>query len=368
LAGIVDSPFCLFAGERAPRATVLPPATQPWARLVRYGSCLEAGLAPEGLVAAISGDRRGVRRELGLASMFCAGLLVGVGLFLGEDAARKSPHSAAERSQPGWFEIAKLSVRSFMDDRIQAVAAAVTFYFLLAIFPALSAFASLYGLVADVGDAQRQMTALAGVLPAGALSVIGDELARLAATDHGALGLAFAASVLISIWSANAGVKALIDGLNVAYEARERRGFVTLTLVSLGFTAGIIVAAAVGGIVLAAAPGVLASFGLHRLAGFSLLRWPALFVAAAIFFSVLYRYGPCRPRAHWRWITPGGVIAAAGWVGVSALFTWYVGNFGHYDRTYGSLGAIVGFLTWVWLSTMVLLFGAELNAAAETGV
>ncbi len=295
--------------------------------------------------------------------MFCAGLLVGVGLFLGETASRKP--SAGEAQPRGWLGIARYSVRSFMDDRIQSVAAAVTFYFLLAIFPALSAFASLYGLVADVQDAERQMTALAGALPGGALSVIGDELSRLASTDQGALGFAFAASLLVSIWSANAGVKALIDGLNIAYEARERRNFIHLTLVSLGFTVGIIVAAIAGGVVLAAAPGVLGELGLHRFSGFSLLRWPGLFVAAAVFFSVLYRFGPCRPRARWRWITPGGLIAAAGWVTVSALFSWYVSNFGHYDRTYGSLGAIVGFLTWVWLSTMVLLFGAEINSAGE---
>ena len=88
-------------------------------------------------------------------------------------------------------------------------------------------------------------------------------------------------------------------------------------------------------------------------------------MTAAVFFSVLYRFAPCRPASKLRWITPGGCVAALGWVVVSALFSWYVGNFGHYDRTYGSLGAVVGFLTWVWLSTMVLLYGAELNAAAE---
>jgi membrane protein len=300
--------------------------------------------------------------------MFCAGLLVGVGLFLGEDAARRPPPTATPPPKLGWFGVARLSVLAFGEHRIPAAAAAVTFYFLLSIFPAMSAFVSLYGLVASVGDAERQIGRMAGMLPAGAISVIGDELTRLASTDQGALGLAFAASLAISIWSANAGVKALIDGLNVAYQTRERRGFIQLTAVSLAFTLGIILAAMLGGVALAAAPGVLAFLGLHQFIGYSLLRWPALFVAAAVFFSTLYRYGPCRPRARWRWITPGGLIAAAGWVAVSALFTWYVGNFGHYDRTYGSLGAIVGFLTWVWLSTMVLLYGAELNAAAETGV
>ena len=317
-----------------------------------------------------SGVRRAAARtagEIGLASMFCVGLLVGVGLSVRDEAAeRAAAAEAADQARPrGWLDVLGLSVRSFNDDRIPAVAAAVTFYFLLALFPALSAFASLYGLIADVADAERQVSALAGLLPGGAISVIGDALTRLTATDHGALGLAFAVSLVVSIWSANAAIKALIDGLNVAYEAHERRNFVKLTLVSLAFTVGIIVAAIFVMTLLAAAPPLLARLGLVKLAGLGALRWPALFIAVGLFFSLLYRFAPCRPRVRWRWITPGGCAAAVGWVVVSAAFSWYVGHFGHYDRTYGSLGAVVGFLTWVWLSTMVLLYGAELNAAAE---
>lgn len=308
-------------------------------------------------------EERLSRGPLGLASMFCVGVLVGVGLSIGEETAQR-PKPSAPR---GWFDVVKASAGAFNRDRIPAAAAAVTFYFLLALFPALSAFVSLYGLIARVEDAERQIAALAGVLPGGAVSVIGDELTRLTASDHGALGLAFAVSLLISIWSANAGVKALIDGLNVAYGAHERRGFVKLTLVSLAFTVGLIVAAIAGMVLVAAASPVLARLGLAGIAGLGWLRWPILLVAGAVFFSVLYRFGPCRPRARWRWITPGGVVAAVGWVSVSALFSWYVANFGAYDKTYGSLGAVVGFLTWVWLSTQVLLFGAELNAAADPG-
>ena len=289
---------------------------------------------------------------------------MGVGLSL-EDAALRtsSPGDLVRTRSPphGWLEALRFSVRAFSHDRIPAVAASVTFYFLLALFPALSVFVSLYGLIASVADAERQVSAMSGMLPGGAISIIGDELTRLAATNHGALGLAFAVSLLVSIWSANAGVKALIEGLNIAYEVRERRGFLKLTLVSLALTAGMIFAAVFGVVLLAAAPSVLARSGLHGLAGLGPLRWPILLTAAGVFFSLLYRFAPCRPRARWRWITPGGCVAAVGWVVISGLFSWYVSNFGHYDRTYGSLGAIVGFLTWVWLSTMVLLYGAELN-------
>lgn len=325
-------------------------------------------------MAAISFGRAGARRaarrvtgEMGLASMFCVGLLIGVGLSFGDRTARTSAGGTGDTAtRPlGWLEIVKMSGRGFLDDRIPAAAAAVTFYFLLAVFPALSAFVSLYGLVANVHDVEQQVAQMGALLPGGAISIVGDELTRLTTADHGALGLAFVVSLLVSIWSANSGVKALIEGLNVAYNAHERRGFIKLTLVSLAFTVGLIVAAIVGMVALGAAPSVLGWLGLSAIAGVAPLRWPVLLVAAAAFFSVLYRFAPCRPAATLRWITPGGCVAAAGWIAVSALFSWYVSNFGNYDKTYGSLGAIVGFLTWVWLSTMVLMFGAELNSAAQ---
>jgi membrane protein len=265
----------------------------------------------------------------------------------------------------GWRKILVATAREFGEDHIPTSAAAVTFYILLSLFPALAAFVSLYGLVADVADAQRQVTALSGFLPGGAVQVLAEQMTRLAAGDHGKLGLAFAASLLVSLWSSTSGVKALMEGLNVAYEARERRGFFHLNLVALVFTvAGIAVAIVAVGAV-AAAPAVLDRFGLFRMHAIAPLRWPAFFVFTSLLLAVLYRYAPSRGRVPWRWVTPGGVAAALAWMAMSALFSWYVANFGNYDRTYGSLGAIVGFLTWIWLSLMVVLFGAELNAEIE---
>ncbi|HEY1751713.1 MAG TPA: YihY/virulence factor BrkB family protein [Caulobacteraceae bacterium] len=261
-----------------------------------------------------------------------------------------------------WRRVAVGGLREFGKDRIPAVAAGVTFYALLALFPAVSAFVSLYGLVADVADARRQIASLGGVLPGGALSVIGDELTRLTQTDHGALGLAFALSLGVSVWSANAGMKALIEGLNVAYEAPEARGFVGVTLLSLGLTVGAILVA-VAGIALASAVPQWLGAGAAPIAAWA--QWPVVLVVTVAALSALYRLGPCRPGADWRWITPGSLVAAAAWLAMSALFSWYVANFGHYNRTYGSLGAIVGFLTWIWLSLMVVLLGAELNREIE---
>ena len=278
------------------------------------------------------------------------------------------PPAAAPSVRTGptnWREILVGSVKAFNDDHISAAAAGVTFFGLLALFPALSAFVSLYGLFADVEDARRLVVATGGLLPGGAISVLSDQLTRLAKADHGGLGLAFAVSLVVSTWSANAGIKALIEALNVAYEARERRSFLRLNLITLGFTAGAILFSVLAIAFVVSAPEVFSELGMPQLEALGFLRWPVFLVLMTVLFALLYRYGPCRPRTRWRWVTPGGAVAAMAWLSMSGLFSWYVANFGHYDKTYGSLGAIMGFLTWIWLSLMTVLFGAELNSELE---
>ena len=308
-----------------------------------------------------------------------AGLAVGVVIGLGAALAARpgrnakpagdaasAANSPLELRPRDWKRILVRTFREFNDDQIPAVAAGVTLFALLSVFPALSAFASLYGLVADVEDVRRQIASLAGLLPGGALTVIGDQLTRLANADHGRLGVAFLISLLLSLWASNAGTKALIAGLNVAYEQRERRNFIRLNLVSLGFTAGAVTFVVLAAAALAVVPDRWAILRAPALAWLPVLRWPALLLVVAGLLSLLYRYGPCRPRARWRWITPGSALASVGWMLMSLLYSWYVANFGHYDRTYGSLGAVFGFMTWIWLSFIVVLFGAELNSEIES--
>jgi membrane protein len=272
-------------------------------------------------------------------------------------------HGARERAARRWSAIVLSAWKEFNNDQIPTVAAGVTFYALLALFPGMGAFVSLYGLVANVGDAERQVAALHGLLPGGATSVIGDQLARVIRTDHASLGLTFAAGLAFPLWSANAGMKALIAGLDVAYEVKERRGFFNLNAISLTFTLGTILLAMAAVSAVVAAPPLLRRFGIDGAA--AVLRWPAMLIVVTALISLLFRFGPCRPLTHWRWITPGSAVAAFGWMLMSVMFSWYVGNFGHYDRTYGSLGAMIGFMTWIWLSLMVVLLGAELNCEME---
>ena len=266
----------------------------------------------------------------------------------------------------GWVDILKRTWANFNSNRIMATAGGVTFFSLLAIFPALAAFVSLYGLFFDRHDVVHQLGLMRGFVPRDVLSLVSDQMTRLATTGSGKLGFAFAVSLLLSLWSGNGAIRSLFDGLNVAYEEKERRGFVRLTLVTLAFTLGAILFALVAIAAVVVLPVVLKFLHLGGGAAyFGLLRWPAILLVVALGLSVVYRYGPSRAQPRWRWITPGGLLAAVLWLAASLAFSWYVSNFANFNKTYGSLGAVVGFMTWLWYSTIIVLFGAELNAEIE---
>src|SRR5215212_3443710 len=286
--------------------------------------------------------------------------------------ASREPGRGREATSPteiparGWKDILWRVYEEVNKDRILAVAAGVTFYGLLALFPALAA-VSIYGLFTDPATIQDHLTLLSGVLPGGALEVIGEQVKRITSKGRGTLGFAFFSGLAISLWSANAGMKAMFDALNVAYDEDEKRGFIALNLRSLAFTLGailFIVLALVGVVVV---PVVLNFIGLGKVTEWiiSIARWPALLAVIVGALAVLYRYGPGRSNPQWRWISPGSIVAAIVWVVGSMLFSWYVSNFGNYNETYGSLGAAIGFLTWIWLSTTIVLVGAELNSEME---
>jgi len=277
----------------------------------------------------------------------------------------RSARHPLEIPKAGWRDVIWRTWKEFNNDRITSVAGGVTFFSLLALFPAIAAFVSLYGLFSDVETAREQLDLLAGFLPRDALMFVGEQMLRIAATSNSDLGLAFAVSLALSLWSANAGVKALIAGLNIAYEEEERRGFIRLNLISLAFTFGAVVFLIVAISLVIALPVALSVIGYGGPDPMLWLRWPLMLAAIMLILAVLYRYGPDRRKARWRWVSWGSVAAAVLWVGASMVFSWYVANFAHYDRTYGSLGAVIGFMTWTWISTIVVLMGAELNAEIE---
>jgi len=266
----------------------------------------------------------------------------------------------------GWRDILWRTLKEISRDKLPSAAGAVTFYVLLAIFPAIGAFVSLYGLLWDVGAVQEQLQGLSGVFPGPVIQIVGDQMLRLAGQHPGKLSAAFLLSLLVSVWSANAGMRALFEGLNVAYDEVETRPLLRRTVFTYGSTFAALVFLALVAGVLVAAPVVLAWLGLARAdSWWFALRWCLVGAVTVAVFSLVYRYGPSRARARWRWVTWGAVLASAGWLGGSLGFSWYVANVAHFDVTYGSLGAVVGFMLWVWVSVIILLVGAELNAEIE---
>jgi membrane protein len=267
----------------------------------------------------------------------------------------------------GWKDIFWRTYAEMQSDRLLSIAGGVAFFVLLAIFPAITALVSAYGLFFNASDITNNLSLLSDIVPANVLSIVHEQAQRIAANGGRALSVGIIVGILVSLWSAMSGVKALIDALNVIYEQQEGRNFFKLSLVALvftlaGFAAFLLATAAV--IVL---PLVLAPIGLGSAAGTLTRfgRWPVLLLVLLIGLAVLYRYGPDRRAARWQWVSVGSVFAAVTWIVASYLFSWYLASFANYNATYGSLGAVIGLMMWLWISTIVVLLGAELNAEIE---
>jgi membrane protein len=288
-------------------------------------------------------------------------------------AAERPPSGQAHGPAPadnatrGWWQVLKRTFSEVSGDRVLAVAGGVTFYGLLSLFPAITVLVSLYGIVADPQSISQHLALLGTFLPEGAMSIIGEQAMRIARSDQAQLSLAALTGALVALWSANAAMKAMMDALNIAYDTEKKRGFVRLNLVSLFFTFSAVLGLIVLFAAVAAVPLILETFWLGRTADALIWagRWPAIFVLTVLALAVLYRFGPSRPDARWRWITPGSLLASLGLAVFSMLFSWYAANIGKFNETYGSLGAVIGFMTWLWLSATIVLVGAELNAEIE---
>jgi membrane protein len=267
----------------------------------------------------------------------------------------------------GWKDILWRTYQQIGEDRLLAVAAGVVFYGLLALFPAITALVSLYGLFTNAAAINDHLAALGGILPGAALDIVREQITRLTAHSGAKLGFGFIAGLGVALWSANAGMKAIMDALNVVYEEKEKRGFIKLNLISLCFTLAAIALLLLALAAVVVLPLLLNHLGLESItdALFRFARWPILLALVIVGLAIIYRFGPSRRKARWRWLTVGSVFAAIAWVGSSALLSWYLSNYAHYDATYGSLGAGIGLMMWMWVSSIVILFGAQLNSEIE---
>ncbi|PSO18966.1 YihY/virulence factor BrkB family protein [Bradyrhizobium sp. MOS003] len=282
---------------------------------------------------------------------------------------RRGRHAKSPFAIPwaGWKDIFWRTYQRIDDDRLLATAGGVVFFGLLAIFPAVTALVSSYGLFADPATISANLQTLATMLPQGSFQIVEDQVARVVSNGNTTLGATFLLGLLLAIWSANAGVKAIFDALNVAYEEREKRSFIKLNMMSLAFTVGAIVALLVMVGVVVAFPLALNHLGMAPESKLivALGRWPLMFLILLMALAVLYRFAPSRDAPRWQWLSLGAVIAAILWIAGSALLSWYLSAFANYNATYGSLGAAIGLMTWMWMSAIVIMFGAELNSEIE---
>lgn len=272
-----------------------------------------------------------------------------------------------EVPKAGWRDVLLRVKDDITNDTLTLVAAGVAFYALLAIFPAITAAVSIYGLVADPSQIQQQLSSLQGFLPPNAMQVVQSQLKSVASSSGSALTIGLAVSILISVYSASKGIAAMITALNIVYDEEESRGFIKLKAITLLLTLASIVFALVAMGVVIALPPLLNSFGLPNWLQIVVraVRWLIMAALVAGAMAAMYRLAPSRNRPGWRWVSGGAVLGTVIWIIGSIGFSIYVSNFGSFNKTYGSAAAIVILMLWFWLSAFVVLLGAEVNSELE---
>lgn len=271
----------------------------------------------------------------------------------------------------GWKEVLKATWKEAGKDNITLAAAGVAFYAFSALVPLLTAFVLSYGLVAEPASVVTHVQALTEMMPRQSAEIIGDQLKSMTESTDAKTGLALVLALLIALYGASKGAGAVMTALNVAWGVSETRSFVKRTVMAVGMIASAVLIMLL--VILALSAISVVENLLPALGGVLhvLLQLLSFVLAAGIvmtLLAVLYRYGPNRPDAKWRWITPGSILATIVWLGATAGFGFYVANFGSYNATYGSLGAVIVFLTWLYLSAYIVLLGAEMNAVLEQEV
>jgi membrane protein len=250
-------------------------------------------------------------------------------------------------------------------DQVPLLAAGVAFYALLALFPAIIAGVSIYGLVADPETVRDQINELTKMLSPETAEIVGNQLREVTSGAGGALGLATVIGILTALWSASSGMKALITGVNLAYDETETRKFVKLRGLALLLTLGAMVLMAVALALIVGFPAVADAWPTVLRWVVGILRWVLLAALLIMGLAVLYRYAPDRDEPKWTWASWGSGIATLLWILASIGFSVYVNAFGNYNKTYGALAGVIILMFWLFLSAFVVLVGAELNTEME---
>lgn len=272
-----------------------------------------------------------------------------------------------EIPKAGWKDVSKRVMSQLSSDNIDIVSAGVAFYFFLAIFPALVAIISVYGLVNDPAQVEQQLEAVTGALPEQAHQMLTERLKSIAGQSGGTLGWSVVLSILVSLWSANKGTKSLFEGINIAYDEKNERSFIQENTLTMIFTIGGMIIGIIGVALVVAFPALVGNLGLPDTLQtvISWARWPLLGLILIFTLALIYKYAPARDNPQFKWVSWGAVVAAVLWIGGSLLFSWYVNNFGSYEETYGSVAAVIILLLWFNLTSYVILLGAEINSELE---
>jgi membrane protein len=275
---------------------------------------------------------------------------------------------APEHGLPGggWRQILVGTARRVNRDRVDIVASSAAFWALLALFPAVAAVLAMSAWVLDPDAMRDQLSELTAPLPQEAEAVLNDSAAEVASRDRVA-GVGAIVAISFAIWTASAATKTLMEGLNNAHEVTERRGFIRFNAVALLLTLAMFAGFVVSVVGIVVIPATLAHQpGLHWAASLAdWLRWPVMAIFAMGGLATLYRFGPSRGNARWRWVSFGAVVATILWILVSLGFSLYVSEFAAYNRFYGTLGGVAVLMIWFWLSAGIVLLGAELNSEIE---
>jgi membrane protein len=283
------------------------------------------------------------------------------------DGKGQAADTPREIPKQGWWDILKRVYASLKDKNLSILAAGVAFYAMLSVFPALAALIALYGLAADPATVQRQINDIQGIIPGEAQKLIATYLKSIVSSSSSKLGISLIASVLIAFWSARAGAVSLMQALNITYEEEEKRGTIRFQAIAILMTVTAVLFAIVALTLVAAVPAAVQFLPFSKnlkIIGV-IAPWPILIALVAVGLAATYRFAPSRREAKWRWVSWGGVLATVVWLAASAGFSFYVAKFGNYDKTFGSLGAVVVLLTWLYLSAYIVLMGACLNAEME---
>ena len=267
----------------------------------------------------------------------------------------------------GWADILRRAWKDTGKRNLSLVAGGVTYYLLLALFPALAALVSVYGLVANPADAAKSVQSLSGMLPQSTVELIGGELRQLVSASDKSLSLGAVTGILIALYSSVRGMTGMMAALNIAYGQSERRGYIRFYATALLLTVMVIIGGLIALTLVAALPALLTDAHMRSPARWIglVVEWPLLIVLVAGMMSLIYRCGPAGNEPPWKWTSLGVITATLMWIVGSTLLSVYVYHFGSYNRTYGSLGMPFALLTWMWLSVFVVLLGAEINGQAE---